>query len=158
MPMPLKLTDSAEQSAFYISPDSPTLASDRVSVLKGDRGNFFYKCYYGGCILKGTKKLSGYPRKFCIKHCRFHRMIDESKKRKKKVPTLWELNSMFRRLKNFECEACCITMRWTRKESQTKVITLQHDRNGELRFVCMSCNSKHRFYEGDTYYQFAKVL
>lgn len=101
---------------------------------------------------KNTKKY------FCVKHFRFMEMIIESRKGNNKIPTVNELESMFKCLINFGCMACGQTMRWLRSEDNKKVITLQHDRSGKLRFLCQSCNSKHHYYDGDIYYRYAKRI
>lgn len=76
-------------------------------------------------------------------------MINSAKTNNKLVPTQDDLEKMFN--EKMVCKDCNIDMVWTRKESQSRVITLQHYRNGSLGLVCMSCNSRHGAMKDDSF-------
>lgn len=92
--------------------------------------------------------------KFCVKHYRFFAMMRGAKANGKKVPSWNELESM--KGVDLVCPDCNDTMVWTRRESTTKAISLQHYRDGSMALVCFSCNSRHRDMPGDSYREMPK--
>ena len=78
----------------------------------------------------------------CVKHYRFSTMRGRAKTCNKEVPTYDYLENRLR-ISKMKCEYCHIKMNWLAKNGQKKVMTLQHDRSGLMRFLCRSCNAKH---------------
>lgn len=68
------------------------------------------------------------------------------------VPSLEDLENLVAQC-GMVCYGCDILMVWTREESQPRCATLQHDRDGTIRIICLSCNSRHQHYPGDSFYQ-----
>jgi hypothetical protein len=72
----------------------------------------------------------------------------------KKVPSRQELVDLFRKLiaDGMKCW-CGKIMVWSGKRGQLNVVSLQHDRSGEIRLLCMECNQRHRAFPGDSFYK-----
>lgn len=71
----------------------------------------------------------------------------------KSVPNLQQLLDLLSDIgAAFKCPHCRRKMTWTKKESATRVITLQHDASGSFRLICQSCNSRHGLLPGDKFY------
>lgn len=86
----------------------------------------------------------------CKKHLRFSRMRHISKYRKKATPTLeWLEDSI---PENMICPTCNRVMNWMSYEGRSTMITLQHDRSGELRLICHACNTRHAKQKDDEFY------
>lgn len=54
---------------------------------------------------------------------------------------------------HFRCAKCSMLMVWLRSDNTRRVITIQHDRGGAIRFLCKSCNSSHKSFRGDDFYK-----
>lgn len=91
----------------------------------------------------------------CLKHYRFMCMRTRAQRSNKTVPSYAELDILLQRCQMF-CPACKEEMVWESKDNQQRVITLQHDRDGNLRLLCRSCNTRHSSCEGDTFYDIPK--
>lgn len=65
-----------------------------------------------------------------------------AKRHNKSVPSYKELESMIQS-NGMKCFNCDKELNWLRKEDSKKVITLQHDDNGDLKFLCIGCNTTH---------------
>jgi len=89
----------------------------------------------------------------CVKHYRFGQMRCNAKRHGKKVPTYSELENLLHGLYMFCCPLCSHTMKWTSKENKKRVITLQHNHNGSVQFLCRSCNTKHIHIPNDGIYE-----
>ena len=87
----------------------------------------------------------------CVKHYRFRQMIGECRRNHKKMPPVSLLESL---VQDMTCRGCKRKMVWTRKEDSKRVMTLQHDRDGSLTLLCQSCNSAHKNFPGDSFYQY----
>jgi len=86
----------------------------------------------------------------CKKHYRFQRMRVMEKYNGKEVPSYKYLESL--NYKN--CYKCKVKMNWLAKDGRKTMITLQHDRDGTIRFLCMSCNGRHANFKDDkSFYQ-----
>ncbi len=94
--------------------------------------------------------------RYCSKHTRFLRMRTDAKFKGKTVPSYDTLEALVKALKSFRCPICSVDMVWFRKESSTRVITLQHDHSGEFRLICFSCNTAHQFVPRDGFYKKSK--
>ncbi len=88
----------------------------------------------------------------CIKHYRFVAMRVTAKADGKLVPTFDQLESMANDLDEMGCPHCKAVMVWRRKDGGTSVVSLQHDRSGEMRFLCLSCNARHVSCPDDSFY------
>src|SRR3990167_8061438 len=82
-----------------------------------------------------------------IKNMRKHAREDG-----KYVPTRDELLLMFRNLQDLKCLGCSLEMVLVGPQRERRMLTLQHDRDGRLRFLCKSCNPRHFAYQGDGFY------
>lgn len=87
----------------------------------------------------------------CRKHFRFLRMRIDSKRKNKKVPSYEWLEREWDFIKGL-CPICHSKMYWLRKEGGNKVVTIQHDRKGTIRLICLSCNVRHMHFKGDSFY------
>lgn len=85
---------------------------------------------------------------------RFKQMVKAAKRSGKKIPSFSLLENLADAIRadEMKCPVCRRVMNWMLKEGRSTVVTLQHDRSGEMRLICKSCNSKHQFYPGDTFY------
>lgn len=111
------------------------------------------RCSFRGCMDIGTeKKPHGiFACWYCQKHHRFIQMRTDAKTHCKKVPSYKLLEQLLGHIENMRCPHCKRRMNWLRKESKF-VITIQHDRSGRLRLLCMECNLAHSLCPGDTFY------
>ena len=103
----------------------------------------FCFCNRRAVIVQGHQSL-------CPKHYRFQQMRSKAKVTAKKVPTKAELESLIP--KDFKCPVCKRDMNWLQRNGADTVITLQHDRNGKVRLLCLSCNVRHASFGGDSFY------
>lgn len=90
----------------------------------------------------------------CFIHCRIDPMQTCARSRGLYTPTAEELVSLFNDLitKGMKCGHCQSVMVWNGRAAN--VVTLQHDRNGTIRLLCLSCNSRHYTYPGDEFYNY----
>lgn len=88
----------------------------------------------------------------CDKHYRFQQMRVLAARKTKLVPEYSHLESMFATLHEMQCPCCKEKMHLRGKHGMSKVMTLQHDRSGNIRFMCLSCNTRHQHFDGDTFY------
>lgn len=88
----------------------------------------------------------------CKKHYRFQQMRSTAKRDNKTVPSYDQLESLW-----LECQGKCFVCRrafnWLSVEGRATVVTLQHDRSGSMRLLCVSCNTRHAFFDGDSFYE-----
>lgn len=54
--------------------------------------------------------------------------------------------------KDMLCPSCKRKMNWRQRDGKATVITLQHNRDGTVQYLCLSCNSRHASREGDSFY------
>ena len=106
------------------------------------------KCRW--CEADATRKRGRTP--LCRIHFRFVTMRESCVRRQTKVPTMERLEEIAKEV-GMTCPICKREMNWTRAERADTVLTLQHDRDGEMTFLCMSCNSRHYAYNGDDFYE-----
>jgi hypothetical protein len=91
---------------------------------------------------------------YCAKHARFQQMRDGARRSRQTVPSYEQLE-VLASAAGMVCSHCRKQMFWTRGQGPiSQQITLQHDRSGIMRLICMSCNSRHRDYPGDDFYKF----
>lgn len=90
----------------------------------------------------------------CWKHYRFMSMRCRAARDGKLVPSYAELEAMFAD-QGMVCSGCERTMVWSMNDDKCLVVTLQHNKDGTLTFLCKTCNSRHAsigekaFYEKD---------
>lgn len=78
----------------------------------------------------------------CEKHYRFMKMRQSAKCKNKYAPSYTELENLFEK-QGLKCGLCNKTLNWSSKDSPKDRITLQHDKSGDIKFLCLSCNSRH---------------
>lgn len=89
----------------------------------------------------------------CAKHYRFQQMRAVAQRTQKAVPTYDVLAAILLNLgDNRRCPVCERQMNWLGVDGQATVLTLQHDRDGTIRFLCRSCNTRHAAYPNDEFY------
>lgn len=90
----------------------------------------------------------------CKKHYRFQQMRVRAKRKGKEVPSYNLLDEMLYLVGSvyMACPACGSKMNWLSSEGKRTVISLQHNRDGTLGFLCRSCNTRHAYFPGDTFY------
>src|SRR6056297_1825930 len=81
---------------------------------------------------------------------RFRGMRYKAKDDGKYMPSFGELESVVPR--DMRCPSCSTEMNWFARDGHKSVMTLQHDRDGSIRMLCLSCNTRHAFCEGDSFY------
>lgn len=85
-----------------------------------------------------------------IIRARIKNMRSSAKRDGKYVPTPSEIRNAIP--SPFLCPACGIKMNWKRSAGAKTQATLQHDRSGDIKIICASCNSRHHHYDGDSFY------
>jgi hypothetical protein len=89
---------------------------------------------------------------------KFASMRCDSRRRGKAVPTvsdLWQMASAVTALDGrLLCPTCGREMVWRseRGMSRSRVVSLQHDVSGAMRFLCLGCNVKHGNLPEDDFY------
>lgn len=106
------------------------------------------KCRY--CEEVATHHRSRMP--VCVKHWRFLCMRESAARRKKAVPPLGAMEEMFTAC-GMTCPICSRQMNWLRADGAQTVLTLQHNHDGTMTFLCMSCNCRHEAYANDSLYE-----
>lgn len=86
----------------------------------------------------------------CAKHYRFQTMRTRARRDGKTVPSYNDLDDLIPA--GMTCQCCKRGMNWRQSEGASTVITLQHDRDGALRLICLGCNTRHSVHEGDSFY------
>ncbi len=92
---------------------------------------------------------------FCTPHYRMKQMRDDAKIDGKLVPSWEMLAELFLAIAalGLKCPACHRAMNWLKEEGVATIVTLQHDRDGGVRLLCLGCNSRHQHYPADTFYE-----
>jgi hypothetical protein len=111
-------------------------------------GGRFRQCSRGGCVDMASARLGN--ARYCDRHYRFASMRASAKRDGKSVPSWDELESL---TPNGLLCLCGRTMNWRAKDGASTVITLQHDRDGKHRLICLACNTRHAQHPGDSFYQ-----
>ncbi len=87
----------------------------------------------------------------CKKHYRFQQMRCTAKRLGKSVPEYEWLEKEWSNIKG-HCPICKREVNWLSREGTDTVITLQHDRSGRIRLLCLSCNVRHASFSDDSFY------
>jgi len=91
--------------------------------------------------------------RLCAKHARMTQMRYTAKAEGKTVPEMDQLEQLVSALLDFKCCYCDRVMVWFRtRETAGRTVTLQHDRSGAFRLLCLRCNGRHANYPGDSLY------
>jgi hypothetical protein len=105
------------------------------------------------CAFAGCNERSQAMRQdthYCVRHYRFLQMRTGASSAGKVIPSMAELESLVPA--DMRCTACGTLMNWLKKDGADTCITLQHDRSGEIKLICFSCNVRHHSFPGDTFY------
>jgi hypothetical protein len=86
----------------------------------------------------------------CERHYRFGQMRSTAARHGKSVPSHSELESLVP--PGMLCPVCKRKMNWMAKQGHATVVTLQHDRSGARRMLCLSCNVRHASFSEDSFY------
>jgi len=108
------------------------------------------------CRQPSVRLVSG-EKYFCAIHYRMYHMRVAARKHKKTCPSSADLTKLVEAVvaNGMVCVGCRRTMLWITEGPGTRsnVISLQHDRDGTIRLICLGCNSRHQHFPGDTFYQ-----
>jgi hypothetical protein len=86
----------------------------------------------------------------CAMHYRIGSMRSRAKRDGKVTPSREELELIVP--SPLVCIGCGKDMTWLRGPLTSRQATLQHDRDGGLRIICLGCNTKHSVHPGDSFY------
>lgn len=86
----------------------------------------------------------------CAVHYRISSMRSRAKRDGKVAPDRREIEALIP--SPFVCECCGREMTWLRMKGASRQATLQHDRDGALRIICLACNTRHAQHPGDSFY------
>lgn len=93
---------------------------------------------------------------YCPKHYCFNNMRHGAQTRRKFIPTLDECEILlFIWCLDFKCPICNIKLKWhSDTNGRSNVITIQHNNNGTIMFICQGCNAAHGASKlGDAYFR-----
>lgn len=86
----------------------------------------------------------------CLVHYRISSMRSRATRDGKFVPTRQAIEALIPT--PFDCIGCRRAMDWSRAAGASSQATLQHDRSGAMRIICLACNTRHAQHPGDTFY------
>jgi len=86
----------------------------------------------------------------CATHYRISSMRARAARDGKMVPTRDEIASLA--AQSMTCVGCKRPMNWLRSSGTSTQVTLQHDRDGTIRLLCLACNTRHAQHPGDSFY------
>lgn len=89
----------------------------------------------------------------CKKHYRFMQMRSSAQVEGKRIPSHEALEKLWSDV-GMICPHCNRKMNTLRIDGGSTVVTLQHDRSGQVRLLCMRCNVQHAVCPGDSFYTF----
>ena len=84
----------------------------------------------------------------CAKHYRISSMRTRAARDGKFVPSVKSIEDAIP--SPFVCAPCGREMHWLRLGKASTQVTLQHDRCGDTRLLCLGCNTRHAQHPGDT--------
>lgn len=88
--------------------------------------------------------------RLCAVHYRISSMRARAQRDGKKSPTVAQIEALVP--SPFVCVGCARPMNWLHGDGRSTQVTLQHDRSGELRLICLACNTRHAQHPEDSYY------
>lgn len=91
----------------------------------------------------------------CVIHNRIDTMRNSARASGQYVPTNEELACLVKDLisRGMQCESCTRVMQWAGKNGEGTTVSIQHDRSGRIRLICMLCNVRHDDLPEDTFYE-----
>lgn len=89
----------------------------------------------------------------CPMHYRISSMRSRARRDNKYVPKREEIEALAECL---NCLGCGRLMNWLRSDGASTQVTLQHDRSGTIRLLCLACNTRHAKHPDDSYYDLPK--
>lgn len=89
----------------------------------------------------------------CAMHYRISSMRACARRNGKLVPTRQEIEWF---ALNMSCFGCGKEMHWLAVDGRKDQATLQHDRDGTIRLLCLSCNVRHSHNPDDSFYELPK--
>ena len=92
--------------------------------------------------------------RLCAMHYRISNMRSRARRDGKAVPTRQEIEALVPA--PFVCVGCERPMSWLRANGASQQATLQHDRDGTLRLICLACNTRHAKHPDDSFYSIPK--
>jgi hypothetical protein len=87
----------------------------------------------------------------CAMHYRMSSMRTRAARDGKSVPAIEVLERLA--ADSMICAGCGRTMHWLRSDGASGQATLQHDRSGAIRLLCLGCNTRHAQHPGDSFYE-----
>lgn len=153
-----------EHIAIHRLPLAPgfTLPSVRYLNHTGAKGFFGDKMLCSKCLMLASRNKGTEMRPYwlCSRHYRISQMRSEAKKRGKRIPSYDNLEAMIDDLgPEMICIGCDRKMLWFRRSGDpSRTISLQHNRDGTMSLICVSCNTRHHSYPGDSFYDRDKSL
>lgn len=106
-------------------------------------------CSRGGCSRQAFRRRGNAH--YCVIHTRISEMRCTAQRDGKLVPPWEQLESLAETA--VTCAGCNRAMNWLSVDGASTVVTLQHDRDGGIRLICLSCNSRHGAHPGDSFYE-----
>ncbi len=107
---------------------------------------------YRVCIYCGLPSvIFSYCKHLCPMHFRIRQMRLYARRDRKAVPTTEQLIGLVQSSGGLKCTDCHRQMNWFKRDGSDTVVSLQHYRDGSFGLVCLSCNARHRAYDGDSY-------
>lgn len=90
----------------------------------------------------------------CVIHYRMRQMRYDAQASGKVIPTDSAIQALFdsAAASGMKCSVCSVKMNWLKRDGVKTIATLQHDRDGTFRLLCLSCNVKHQFWPEDSFY------
>jgi RNase P subunit RPR2 len=88
-------------------------------------------------------------RHLCAMHYRIANMRARAKRDGKVVPATSRVEAL---ASDMACSGCRRVMHWLREDGASLQATLQHDRDGTIRVLCLGCNTRHAQHPGDSFY------
>jgi hypothetical protein len=92
----------------------------------------------------------------CGQHYRIASMRSRSTRDGKVTPSRAEIEALIP--DPFTCVGCDRPMTWLRADEPSRQATLQHDRDGRIRILCLGCNTRHAQHPGDSFYSIPKGM
>lgn len=111
------------------------------------------KCCKTGCHADGTERRNNAW--YCPMHTRVRQMRIACRHDNKTCPDESIVDDLVKRIiqSGMECELCGVRMNWMKKDGISSCVSLQHDRSGSFRLICLGCNVRHGQLPGDKYYE-----
>ena len=86
----------------------------------------------------------------CATHYRISSMRSRARRDGKHTPNRREIEALI--TEPLTCSGCQRQMNWLRVDGASTQVTLQHDRGGSIRLLCLGCNTRHAAHPDDSFY------